>query len=87
MKLSKKKLEAAREALKTPNNVRFSELLEICKEFFGESRTEGSHHIFKVPWPGKPWVNIQAEGKNAKSYQVKQVLSALLKLEELYGSE
>lgn len=70
------------EALKNPKNVRFAELLKICKVLFGEPRTAGSHHIFKVPWPGEPRVNIQPDGKSAKSYQVKQVVKAIERLKE-----
>jgi hypothetical protein len=39
--------------------------------------------VFKVPWQGEPWVNLQADGKMAKPYQVKQVIKALKKLEEV----
>lgn len=45
----------------------------------GGYRVKGSHHIFKVPWSGQPWVNIQKDGKHAKPYQVKQVLAAIEK--------
>ena len=69
--------------LANPKNVAFSDLLRICTEAFGEPRVKGSHHVFKVPWPGQPWVNLQKDGKMAKPYQVKQVTSALKKLEEL----
>ena len=74
--------QAAYDTLKNPKNVLFSDLLRIAKEAFGEPRVNGtSHHVFKVPWQGQPWVNIQKDGKNAKDYQVKQVVAALHKLE------
>ena len=73
------------EALANPKNVRFADLLRICKDLFGEPRIAGSHHIFKVPWPGEPRVNIQPDGKNAKSYQVKQVVQAIERLKENDG--
>jgi hypothetical protein len=38
--------------------------------------------VFKMPWPGDPRVNIQNKGGKAKPYQVKQVLTAVKKLEE-----
>jgi hypothetical protein len=38
--------------------------------------------VFKTPWPGDPRVNIQDKGGKAKAYQVKQVLTAIKKLEE-----
>jgi len=69
--------------LKNSKNVLFKDLLDIAGKAFGKSRTKGSHHIFKVPWQGTPWVNLQKDGKNAKPYQVKQPLEALKKLEEI----
>lgn len=67
-----------------PANVRFSELLKICTEFFGEPRSSGSSHvIFKTPWQGDPRINIQNDGGKAKAHQVKQVLAALDKLKGL----
>ncbi len=75
--------QSAYDTLANPKNVVFSDLLRICIEAFGEPRIKGSHHVFKVPWLGQPWVNLQKDGKMAKPYQVKQVTSALKKLEEL----
>ena len=69
--------------LANPKNVTFGDLLRICIDAFGEPRVKGSHHVFKVPWPGQPWVNLQKDGKMAKAYQVKQVTTALKKLEDL----
>lgn len=64
--------------------LRFSQLLTICEEFFGNYRVSGSHHIFKTPWQGDPRINLQkGKDKNAKPYQVRQVLNALRKLKEL----
>ena len=63
-------------------NLRFRELLAICTRFFGEPRIRGSHHIFKMPWPGDPRINLQEDGSHAKPYQVHQVLRALQKLKE-----
>lgn len=58
-----------------PANVRFSELLKVCEEFFGKPRQSGtSHTLFKTPWPGDPRVNIQNDKGKAKTYQVRQVL-------------
>lgn len=68
-----------------PKNVRYSKLVKICDHYFGEPRHEGtSHRIYKMPWDGDPRVNIQ-EGKNgmAKVYQVKQVIAAIDKIEEV----
>ena len=48
-----------------------------------KARSQGtSHYVFKIPWPGDPRVNIQDNGGKAKPYQVKQVLTAIKKLEE-----
>ncbi|HEY0048946.1 MAG TPA: hypothetical protein VGB68_06660 [Pyrinomonadaceae bacterium] len=64
--------------------IRFSRILSICEDVFGEYRVSGSHHIFKTPWQGDPRINLQkGKGNNAKPYQVRQVLRALRKLKEL----
>ncbi|KJV07973.1 toxin HicA [Methylocucumis oryzae] len=66
-----------------PSNVRYSDLLKICEEFFGKPRQSGtSHTLFKTPWPGDPRVNIQNDKGKAKAYQVRQVLLAIDKLKE-----
>ncbi|GAA1624621.1 hypothetical protein GCM10009828_060870 [Actinoplanes couchii] len=71
------------EMRQSPNNIRFADLLFVCQQYFGEPRSPGtSHHVFKTPWPGDPRVNIQDKGGKAKPYQVKQVLTAIEKLEE-----
>jgi hypothetical protein len=69
-------------------NVRFKELLKICEEIFGKPRNSGtSHHVFKMPWPGDPRINLQPGDKDAKRYQVKQVVKAIEKLELLISEE
>lgn len=66
---------------RNPANVRFVDLLNICKEYFGEPRqVGGSHEIFKTPWQGDPRVNIQNDKGRAKAYQVRQVLTAIDKI-------
>ncbi|MDE0152201.1 MAG: hypothetical protein OXK80_06910 [Bdellovibrionales bacterium] len=75
-------IEEALNLLKSEKNVKFNTILKICANFFKEPRIEGSHHIFKTPWKGQPWVNIQRDKKMAKMYQVKQVKEALKKLKE-----
>ena len=62
-------------------SIRFSDLIKICREYFGEPRVKGSHHIFKTPWLGDPRLNLQAVKGEAKPYQVKQVIAALRRLE------
>jgi len=66
--------------LNNPKNVKFTDLLAICTEYFGSPRITGSHHIFKTPWKGDPRINIQKDFKMAKPYQVKTVIKALKKL-------
>ena len=69
---------------KNPKNVRYSELYKVCQHYFGKARTEGgSHAVFKTPWAGDPRVNIQNDSGKAKPYQVRQVLNAIDKKEEL----
>ena len=76
-------LDEALEALEGSGaNIRFRALLAIGVQFFGEARIRGSHHIFKMPWPGDPRINLQEDGGDAKPYQVHQVLRALKKLQE-----
>ncbi|MFL0580818.1 toxin HicA [Dietzia sp. 179-F 9C3 NHS] len=77
------KLRAAIE--RNRKSVSFNDLHALCLQVFGEPRQQGtSHAVFKMPWPGDPRVNIQ-RGKDgqAKPYQVKQVLAAIKKMEEL----
>lgn len=61
--------------------VRFARLVTIATRFFGEPRIKGSHHIFKTPWLGDPRINLQRDGKDAKPYQVAQVIAALTRLQ------
>ena len=61
-----------------PKSVRLSDALAVAEHYFGEPRVEGSHHIFKTPWPGDPRINFQkAKGGGAKPYQVRQLLAAI----------
>jgi hypothetical protein len=67
-----------------PANVRFGDLKKVCEEFFGKPRQSGtSHAIFRMPWIGDPRINIQDAKGKAKAYQVRQVLLALDKLENM----
>lgn len=75
---------AIQELSKSEKKMRFTYLVANCEKFFGEYRVSGSHHIFKTPWQGDPRINLQkGKDKNAKPYQVRQVLNALRKLKEL----
>lgn len=65
-----------------PKNVLFRDLCKICDFYFGAPRqNSSSHRVYKMPWSGDPRVNIQNSKGKAKTYQVKQVLLALNKLE------
>lgn len=65
-----------------PAGVRFADLCKVCDHYFGQARqTSGSHRIYKTPWIGDPRVNIQNSKGQAKTYQVKQVLKAIERLE------
>jgi len=65
-----------------PGSVRFRDLCKLCDHFFGQARQRGtSHRIYKTPWQGDPRVNIQNHKGKAKTYQVKQVLKAIDRLE------
>lgn len=80
----KKDILKAITELEEAKQIRFSQLLKICEDFFGNYRVSGSHHIFKTPWQGDPRINLQkGKDKNAKPYQVRQVLNSLRKLKEL----
>ena len=64
-------------------SVSFKDLLKVCEHYFGKPRQNGtSHVIFKTPWRGDPRINIQKNGKEAKAYQVKQVIAGIKKLKE-----
>jgi len=63
-------------------NTRFGDLVHLCEEHFGRARIKGSHHIFKMPWPGDPRINLQEVRGKAKTYQVDQVIAALERLNE-----
>jgi hypothetical protein len=67
-----------------PQNVNFADLVKVCNHYFGEPRQQGtSHCVYKTPWAGNPRINIQEKNGKAKVYQVKQVLDAIEKIEEM----
>lgn len=66
-----------------PKSIKYSELLQACKHYFGQPRQSGtSHAVFATPWAGDPRVNIQNDHGSAKAYQVRQVLRAIEKIME-----
>ncbi len=67
---------------RNPKGIRFRDLCKVCDFYFGEARQKGSSHcIYKTPWRGDPRVNIQNYKGMAKTYQVRQVLKAIERLE------
>lgn len=76
-------IESALDELQSETNVKFRRLVLIASNFFGEPRINGSHHVFKTPWRGKPFINLQKDGNKAKAYQVDQVKQALRKLHDI----
>ncbi len=69
-------------------DVKFSELCKVCDFYFGEARQSGSsHRVYKTPWSGDPRVNIQDSKGKTKSYQVRQVLKAIERLEVESGNK
>ena len=55
---------------RNPRNVRFDDLRKVCDHYFGEPRQRGSHLFYRMPWQGRPLVNIQPVRGMAKAYQV-----------------
>lgn len=78
--------EVVKQLERSPSNVRFADLCDICYHYFGEPRHKSSHYIYKTPWPGDPRINIQEENGKGKAYQVRQVIKALKRLGEQNGS-
>ena len=73
---------------KNPKGIRFNDLCRVCDFYFGKARQGGSsHRVYKTPWQGDPRVNIQNYRGKAKTYQVKQVVKAIEKLEVDHGAE
>jgi len=76
------KTESMVERMRAGRDVRFTDLVKVCRHYFGEPRQRGtSHLVFKMPWAGNPRVIIQNKGGKAKPYQIKQALEAIDKLE------
>ena len=78
-------LQTAIDSLRSnPKGTRFAELVRICTFFFGEPRQQAtSHIIYRMPWPGDPRINIQNNRGMAKPYQVRQVVKALERLQDV----
>lgn len=75
------KLEA--KMRESTTNVAYADLLKVCEHHFGAPRQQGtSHAVFKTPWQGDPRVNLQNDHGKAKPYQVRQVISAIDRLND-----
>lgn len=73
---------------KNPSGVRFADACRLCDHYFGAARQlSGSHRVYKMPWSGDPRVNIQNNKGYAKSYQIRQILRAVERLEVEHGRE
>ena len=67
--------------------IKFARLVWICDCFFGDARQRAtSHRVYTMPWKGDPRVNIQGKNGMAKHYQVRQVVKALTKWRDEYGT-
>jgi hypothetical protein len=76
------KIKALVEGMRVnPKNVKFYELKKICEAYFGKPRTSGSHVIFDTKWQSIPSINIQNDNGKAKTYQFRQVLKAIDRLQ------
>jgi predicted RNA binding protein YcfA (HicA-like mRNA interferase family) len=82
--VGRKPAELLEWAQKNPASVDFRELVRLVEALgYKLDRQRGSHQIFRHARVGLPIINLQAAGKNAKPYQVRQVL----RLVEEYGLE
>lgn len=59
-------------------NIQFEDLCSLLKHLGFDMRIKGSHHIFRKEAIIEK-INLQREGNTAKSYQVKQVRSVIVK--------
>jgi len=74
--------EILREMRRNPRGIRYLDLCKVCDFYFGAARQKSTNHrIYKTPWRGDPRVNIQNDKGMAKTYQVRQVLNAIERLE------
>lgn len=64
-------------AIKSPQNLRFSELCRLC-EYFDMKRRKGGgsgHVVYKRESPPSYAITIQNDNGKAKPYQVRQLLT------------
>lgn len=82
MRASDKQLQRLRESR---GEAAFRDVKAVCDRYFGMPRVHGSHYIYRTPWKGDPRVNIQNRNGRVAAYQVRQVLFAVMRLEEGHG--
>jgi predicted RNA binding protein YcfA (HicA-like mRNA interferase family) len=58
-------------------SIRFDDLRSLLRSLGFEERTRGSHHVFRHPDVTER-INLQADGRHAKVYQVRQVRRILI---------
>jgi hypothetical protein len=58
-------------------NIEFEELDSLLQRLGFSVRVRGSHHVFVLPGT-ETMLNLQRDGHLAKSYQVRQVRTAIL---------
>ena len=61
-------------------NIRFNDLLVLLRRLGFDERISGSHHVFRKADVAHR-INLQPQGSQAKSYQVRQVREIILKYE------
>lgn len=78
-----------RQMARAPQDVRYDDLVKVCDAIFGQPRQAGTaHRVYRTPWPGDPRVNIQrGRDGRAKTYQVKQVLQAITRMQDRTADE
>lgn len=67
---------------RSDNSIAFRDLIHLLLSLGFSERINGSHHIFtRQGFPER--ITLQADGKHAKGYQVRQIRQILLKYPEL----
>lgn len=61
---------------RSDSSISFNDLRKLLGRLGFDERTRGSHHIF-VKKGVREMINLQREGRRAKSYQVRQVRSVI----------
>lgn len=64
--------------------IRFTDACRVATHHFGAPRSKGSsHHVWKMPWPGDPRVNLRSgDGGKAKAFQVRQLVQAIARRQQ-----